>query len=359
MLKAVFRKDFPDFSLDVALTSREGVTALFGPSGSGKTMTLQCIAGLTTPDTGRIELDGRALFDSFMQIDVKPRQRSIGFVFHNYALFPHMTIFQNILFGIQHLPHQEAAARVEDIAIKMRIQHLLRRRPSEISAGQQQRTALARALITEPKLLLLDEPFSALDTLTKSHLESEFIELQRFYSGHVLFVTHNLEEAYRLSGLIAVYDAGRIAQIGPRREIIQRPATLNTALLTGVRNCWPAYIISQDEDSAMVQLTGCGIILTIAHHCAGLTPGMLVWAGIRTENTGISDHPGPNIIPAVITRITEGVSLNTAQASVFEDPDSSEPTFHAEVQFSPDRFPLQIGQDALIALPADRLFAIR
>ena len=224
MLEVKIRKSLPGFSLDVAFNVDREILAIIGPSGSGKTMTLLCIAGLIRPDEGYVRLNGKVLWDSARGLSLPPRQRKVGFVFQNYALFPHLTVYDNIAFGIRHLPRREVDERVSRLLDRMNIQGLGHRYPGQLSGGQQQRVAVARALAPEPEVLLMDEPFSALDAQVKERLEDELLALQNFYQGTVLFVTHDLAEGYRVSSRMAVYESGRILQCDSKQKVIAAPA---------------------------------------------------------------------------------------------------------------------------------------
>jgi molybdate transport system ATP-binding protein len=184
LLEIRLKKSLPGFRLDVAFSVGSEVLAILGPSGSGKTMTLQCIAGLVCPDEGYIRLNNKVLLDSTAGVCLPPRMRKVGFVFQNYALFPHLTVKENVAFGIRNLHCPEGATRVAHWLEKMNISGLDNRYPRQLSAGQQQRVALARALAAEPEILLLDEPFSALDTQVKERLELELANLQSYYRGN-------------------------------------------------------------------------------------------------------------------------------------------------------------------------------
>jgi molybdate transport system ATP-binding protein len=174
------KRKLPGFTLDVSFCANQEILAILGPSGSGKTMTLQCIAGLTEPDEGYIKLNDKILFNSISKINLTPQMRKVGFVFQNYALFPHISVYDNIAFGIRHLPKSEIKERIFNLLNKMNINELAYRYPKQLSGGQQQRVALARAIAPEPDILLLDEPFSALDTQVKERLEIELLSLQIF-----------------------------------------------------------------------------------------------------------------------------------------------------------------------------------
>jgi molybdate transport system permease protein len=235
-LEVAIAKQVSGFRLDVEFTANSTTLGLLGASGSGKTMTLRAIAGLETPDRGRIVLHGRVLFDSAHRINVPARERRIGLLFQNYALFPHLTVAQNVAFGLRRVPELERARRVEKQLAAVHLDHLARRYPASLSGGEQQRVALARALAVEPAALLLDEPFSALDTHLRSALERQLRETLETYRGSTLFVSHNLEEAYRVCGELVVLAGGRVAARGPREEIFRQPPTLEVARLTGCKN---------------------------------------------------------------------------------------------------------------------------
>ncbi|MBO6040314.1 MAG: ATP-binding cassette domain-containing protein, partial [Oscillospiraceae bacterium] len=199
------RKSLGSFTLDVDFQAENGVTCLLGASGCGKSMTLKCIAGIERPDEGCIELDGRVLFDSQRHIDLPPQKRKVGYLFQNYALFPNMSVRQNILCGL----HREKDKAAREDALRnmlrmMQLEGLEQHKPSQLSGGQQQRAALARILVSEPKLLLLDEPFSALDGHLRDALKIELRDLLRQFGREVLMVTHSRDEAYNMSESIAV-----------------------------------------------------------------------------------------------------------------------------------------------------------
>ncbi|MBI2761776.1 MAG: ABC transporter ATP-binding protein [Chloroflexi bacterium] len=211
---------------------------LFGHSGSGKSLTLRAIAGLLRPDSGRIALDGSPLFDTAARVDVPPQRRSVGMVVQSYALFPHLTVRQNVAFGLHGLDGDERCARTDELLSKLQISDLAGRRPDRISGGQAQRVALARALATRPRLLLLDEPFSALDSAIRVGLRREITRLKRDLGLTIVFVTHDIREAYNLADKVAVFDSGVILQTGTRDEVFDRPHSARVAELTEVRNIW-------------------------------------------------------------------------------------------------------------------------
>lgn len=214
MLKAHFKKKLPTFELEVDISLSNGILALVGPSGAGKTTILQCVAGLQTPSWGEINIHDKAVFSSEHGTDVPIRNRRIGYVFQDYALFPHMTVEKNVMYGKPkkgNIPNK--ALSVTDVLEMLKIGHLRNRYPSQISGGEKQRVALARALMTEPELLLLDEPLSALDQDTRSTLQQELLKLQVQWKIPFILVTHDVQEAEMLGDQIIKLDRGKQEEI--------------------------------------------------------------------------------------------------------------------------------------------------
>jgi molybdate transport system ATP-binding protein len=235
VLSVSVRKTFADFTLDVAWEAVESVIALVGPSGSGKTLTLHCLAGLVRPDRGRIELQDHVVFDSEGGTDMPTRARRLGYVFQGYALFPHLTVRQNVAFGLKDRPRSERA-RAESVIAQLGLGGLEDKYPRELSGGQQQRVALGRALAVDPELLLLDEPLSALDVPLRRQLRDELGQTIREWGKATVLVTHDLAEAYQLADRIVVYEGGRILQSAPKTELLWQPTSARVARLLGVRN---------------------------------------------------------------------------------------------------------------------------
>jgi ABC-type sulfate/molybdate transport systems ATPase subunit len=236
MLEFDFEYRLDGFVLAPALTIGREVSALYGPSGAGKSLTLLCLAGLCRPQRGWIRLNGRSLFDSTEGIFVSPHRRRMGVVFQEYALFPHLTVASNLAYGLSGLPRSEAQERVQAMLGLLRLAEFGNRYPGELSGGQRQRVALGRGLIIQPELLLLDEPFSALDQMERERLRGEVLALLQDFGGTTILVTHNLQEAYLMAKRIAVLDGGRILQAGPRDEVLQHPKTRRVAEHVGVTN---------------------------------------------------------------------------------------------------------------------------
>ncbi|MCR4434976.1 MAG: sulfate/molybdate ABC transporter ATP-binding protein [Clostridiales bacterium] len=245
------KKRLPGFTLEAGFESGAEVLGLLGASGSGKSMTLRCIAGIVKPDKGRIVLNGRVLFDSDKGVNVPCRQRKIGFLFQNYALFPNMTVEENIAFGLQNLDREQKNRIIRANVQMMKLEGLEKRYPFQLSGGQQQRVALARALAIEPEALLLDEPFSALDEHLRSHMQKQFMDTLDHYRGVTLFVTHNIEEAYGLCGKLVVLSGGKVGAEGLKENMFLKPPSLETAQLTGCKNFSAVRRLSANEWEAL------------------------------------------------------------------------------------------------------------
>ena len=238
------QKNYGDFSLDINLEVHNKPLGLLGVSGSGKSMTLRCIAGLEVPDRGLISINNQIWFDARHKINIPSSQRRVGFVFQNYALFPHLTVRQNITFGVQNLPLIEQIERVDFQIQQMQLQGWEDYYPVQLSGGQQQRVALARALVMNPEILLLDEPFSALDTQLRSKMEKNLMEALAIYDGMTVMVSHNLEELYRICHDLLVISDGQVLASGHKQKIFHSPTTYEIARLTGCKNFSSVEIVS-------------------------------------------------------------------------------------------------------------------
>ena len=289
-LEVNIEKKLDGFTLRVALTAGNTSTALLGASGCGKSMTLRCIAGIVKPDRGRIVLDGRVLFDSAQHIDLPPQQRGVGLLFQNYALFPNMTVEQNLLCGLK--AEKDPAARraaCTDMLRAMRLEPLAKRFPAQLSGGQQQRAALARILVGKPRLLMLDEPFSALDSYLREEVEGEVGSLLANFAGPALLVTHNRDEAYRLCREMIVLNDGQVLRAGTTRAVFADPQSVAAARLTGCKNILPCTRL----DDHTVRLDGWGVPLRLALP----VPADCTAVGIRAHDLAPCAPDAPNAIP--------------------------------------------------------------
>ena len=252
MMEARIRKRFltsqesSGFTLDVHLRVGRGVTVLFGPSGAGKTLTLDAIAGFSHPDEGRILLDDRILFDAEAKVNLPPRERGCGYVFQNYALFPHMTLRENIYFAAAHLPHLERHKRVNEALDRFGLGDVGGRKPNQLSGGQKQRGSIARALVAEPGVLLLDEPSRGLDAPLRSELYNVLREVRAEYDAPMILVTHNLSECLELADQVLIYRDGQIVQSGDARAIVETPVNVEVARMLGIFNLLSVEILALD-----------------------------------------------------------------------------------------------------------------
>jgi len=278
MLDFAFEYQLEAFLLAPALTTSREVTALYGPSGAGKSLTLLCLVGLRRPDRGYIRLNGRTLFDATAGIHLPPHLRRMGVVFQEYALFPHLPVASNLAYGLRGLSRAEMQERVQAMLRILRLEPFGDRYPGELSGGQRQRVALGRGLIIQPELLLLDEPFSALDQMERERLRDEVLELLQGFGGTTILVTHNLQEAYLMAKQIAVIDGGRILQAGPRDEVLQHPRTRRVAEHVGVANIFQGTV----ADTGGVAIAWQGERLTVK--CPLPPPGASVEFCIRSED---------------------------------------------------------------------------
>ena len=248
LLSVQIRRKFAGFHLDIDFEVSGGLTVLFGPSGSGKSLTLQSLAGLFPLDDARITLGKTVWQDSKAKVYIPPQQRRVGYVPQNYALFPHLTVAQNIAFGLKG-EKKQATQRVDELVNLMQLDGLEQRRPSQLSGGQQQRVALARAMAVNPCLLLLDEPFSALDAAVREALREE---LRAFYERvkiPTILVTHDVQEVQQLADTVVILQQGNVLQVGTQREVFRSPRTPTVASLVGMRPCLSGIVQSVLHDA--------------------------------------------------------------------------------------------------------------
>lgn len=293
------RKRMGDFLLDVNFETGNEVLALLGASGCGKSMTLKCLAGVLKPDEGRIVLDGRVLFDSRGGINLPPQERRVGLLFQNYALFPNMTVEGNILTVLRKERRERRRVKLAALLEKFYLQGLESHYPSQLSGGQQQRVALARILASDPSLVMLDEPLSALDTYLRWQLEAELVRLLEQFEGTTLYVSHNRSEVYRICRKVCVMHQGISDPVCGVAELFEKPGTLPAALLSGCQN----YSRIERLSPRAVFALDWGVELT----CGDDVTEDSRYIGVRAHSLNIIGGPGENAFACNVLRKAEDV----------------------------------------------------
>ena len=357
-------KDFGDFKLEVALDTGSEVVGLLGASGCGKSLTMRCVAGIETPDEGRIVVNDRVFFDSAAKINLKPQERKTALLFQNYMLFPNLTVEGNVAAGIpRKLPAEQRRAIIDRELKRFDVDFFAKRYPAQLSGGQQQRVALARMLAAEPGILMLDEPFSALDSHLKSVLEQNLSSLFDAFEGTILYVSHDIDEALRFCDRIAVVDNGHIMEFSPSRQIIDHPQSMAGLKLSGCKN------------SIEVEKTG-----PTSAYCPqwGVTvesdselPDDLCGLGVRAFHVRRADAPGRNVFRVRVDRITESRFEIMALLRFLDRDEKAEPTVEegeSEMRFlhqhlfwrlnmlyeGEENRP-HVGEELLIEIPPERM----
>ena len=290
-------KELDDFTLNVQLDTDGGVTALLGASGCGKSMTLKCVAGLETPDRGSIVLNDRVLYDSAKHINLSPQARRVGYLFQSYALFPNMTVRENLLAAAHRLPRSQRGEAVEERLRAFRLADAAKLYPRQLSGGQQQRAALARLLLSEPECLLLDEPFSALDSYLKWQTELELGELLRDFHGDTLFVSHDRDEVYRLCQNVCVLSDGKSEAAVSVKDLMAAPRTVSAALISGCKN----FSRVQRLDASHVRCINWGVTLETAQEVNNIC----TYVGVRAHSLHIAKSGEPNRFDARVAQVIE------------------------------------------------------
>lgn len=343
-LSVDIEKKLGNFHLKVKFEAENEVLAILGASGCGKSMTLKCIAGIERPDKGRIILDGVTLFDAEKKIDLPPQKRKVGYLFQQYALFPNMTVEQNIACGVRKKERKTEA--VWEMLRLMELEGLEKKRPYQLSGGQQQRVALARILVNAPEVLLLDEPFSALDTHLRFHLERKVQEILGRFGKTVLLVSHDRDEAFRLSHSIAVMEQGRVETVGRKKEIFADPKTRSGALLTGCKNISRAKIV----DDTHVYALDWDLTLTVPRATVGMK-----YLGIRMHDIRIAKGMEENAVTCkVIREIEEPFSY-----TVLLNPMGRKVTMPLGVQLDKPLWESIRGEQITVSLPSEALLLLK
>lgn len=301
------KKKLGKFRLFVDVAIENEIFAILGSSGSGKSMTLKCIAGIETPDEGKIVLNGRVVYDSKKQINLPPQKRKVGYLFQDYALFPNMTVTQNIMAGMGKRPNQN---QVRDLIIRFHLTGLEQHYPEQLSGGQKQRVALARMIASEPDTILLDEPFSALDTYLRWEMEMEMRKLLEEVQKPVIFVSHNRNEVYRLCQIVSCMEQGNMEEPVLMQEFFKYPKTKAAAILSGCKNISKA----ERKNEHLIFATDWKVMLTVKEKI----PDDIAYVGIRAHN--FKRDEADNRFSLVESRIIEepfewNVSFRTSKDS--------------------------------------------
>ena len=309
-----------EFLVDVDIEVPPGFTILFGASGAGKTTLLDCLAGLTTPDSGRISIGDRVLFDSSLNLSVSATKRRAGYVFQSLALFPHMTVEQNVAYGLAHLSPSELSDRVTRVLNAFHISHLAKRKARGISGGESQRVALARTLVTDPEFLLLDEPLAALDSPTKAQIMDDLRAWNRAHNIPILYVTHSRDEVFALGERVIVFDLGRILAQGTPHEVLSAPYLETVAQLAGFENIFTAVVeaVRPERGTMTCRISGeaGGVVLETPMVRGGV--GSTYRIGIRAGDILLATSPptglsARNVIPGRIQSLEQRDVIVSAQ----------------------------------------------
>lgn len=300
-VKVKIKKDLGNFVLDVDFEAGNDIVALLGASGCGKSMTLKCIAGVIKPDEGIIEVDGRTLFSSKRNINLSPQRRNVGLLFQNYALFPNMTVEANIMSVIRRTKKKNPKEFFRSIADKFYINGLENHYPAQLSGGQQQRVALARIMASDPSIIMLDEPLSALDSYLRWHLEQEIRQLLSEFGGTTLFVSHNRDEVYRICEKVCVMDRGKSQKICAVDDLFTNPSTVAAALLSGCKN----YSRIERAGAGLIHSVDWNVDLKINEPDGGAEDYPFI--GVRAHYILPWEEEGDNVFPCKVISVVEDV----------------------------------------------------
>lgn len=314
-LEVDIEKSMGGFRLEAAFAAGNETLGFLGASGCGKSLTLRCIAGIEKPDAGRIVVNGTTFFDKApgrrAKVDLTPQQRKTALLFQNYMLFPNMTVRQNVTAGMDRGMQPDRRDRIVEAQLRrFGLVGMEGRYPAQLSGGQQQRVALARMLAANPGILMLDEPFSALDAHLKSSLEQNLIGLFEEFEGTILYVSHDIDEAYRFCDRIAVVDAGHIDEIGPKDQVVHHPTSLAAVKLSGCKNTTSAVYVDDEE----VRLPEWGISL----HTAETVPRDVKWFGVRAFMLRRASGPCPNVFRVRADRVSDSRFERTVMLSFLD-----------------------------------------
>jgi len=357
MLEIALKKSFGQFSLDVALTVRNEIMVLLAPSGGGKTLTLNLICGMIPPDSGYVKLNGQTLYDSANGVSARIRERNIGYIYQDYALFPNKTVFENIAFGISDKGKRKNATNA--LLDMFNLRQKAHDYPGSLSGGQQQRVAIARAIASEPKALLFDEPLSALDTHLRERLLHEIRHTAKNYNLPVVYVTHNFREAMAIGDRVAVMNAGRLIEEGPVDDIFLRPKRIFTARFIGIQNLFQCADMQRDAEAWRLRIFD-KFDISIAAQQNNVSGTRDMWMGIYATDVRlvVSEEPRPNELKA---RIESMSLLDRMYRIVMQVMDGNKPVddFILKMdigELTCEKYRLQLGGRVRVSLRPDRIF---
>jgi len=365
-LEVNIKKTFGSYTLDVQFEAGDEVFGLLGASGCGKTLTMRCIAGIETPDEGRIVVNGKVFFDSEAGINLKPQERKTALLFQNYMLFPNLTVEDNVAAGIpKGTPKEEREAIVKGELRRFDVEAFAKRYPAQLSGGQQQRVALARMLAARPGILMLDEPFSALDAHLKGVLEQNLASLFDAFDGTILYVSHDIDEAVRFCDTIAVIEHGNVMEVDASRELVDNPKSMAGLKLSGCKNAVEVERLSDTH----VYCPQWGVKMAVP----GGVPADVRGVGVRAFNLRRADAPGCNTYRVRVDRVSDSRFERMCMLSFLDRDERAEPLVGAtdqEVHFLQQRMfwrvsmrepgvvlP-EVGDELLIEIPEDKLYVV-
>ena len=368
-LEVNIKKAFKTVALDVAFSAEDETLGFLGASGCGKSLTMRCIAGIETPDEGRIVVNDTVFFDSEKKINLTPQQRKTALLFQNYMLFPNLTVAQNVAAGIEKdVPKEERAEIVKRELKRFGLEGFDSRYPSQLSGGQQQRVALARMLAARPGILMLDEPFSALDAHLKSVLEQNLVSLFDAYDGTVLYVSHDIDEALRFCDRIAVVDAGKIVEVGTGDDLVNRPQSVAGLKLSGCKNATPAIKIGEHR----VRLPKWGVEAKTDIPVPDDADDLHL--GVRAFYLERAGGPGENCYRVRVDRVSDSRFERTVLLGFLDRDEKERPTVEAnedemkylhqhmfwridKLKVSDAELP-EVGEELWVRIPADKVYLV-
>lgn len=344
-------KRFPSFCLDVSFEAGSETLGFLGASGCGKSLTLRCIAGLETPDKGKIVVNGQTYFDSDQKINLSAQKRKTALLFQNYLLFPNLTVSENIAAGIGKDVDKNCRAGIVSKQLeRFGLEGFEKRYPQKLSGGQQQRVALARMLASEPGILMLDEPFSALDAHLKSSLEQDMLDLFDRYAGTILYVSHDIDEAFRFCDRIAVVDKGQISEIGKTKDIVSNPSTLATVKLSGCKNISAARKASAYE----LEAVDWGITLRSEKE----VPEGVAYVGVRAFYLHRATDETVNVVPMLVDRVSDSRFERTVMVTPADNPEALRIQWKVDKLVTPEHHLPERGDRVDLFFSPDKLYLV-